>query len=106
MHEFYVQKMSGRIHIACAQPWEEESCGPLPKHTEPWSSVWLAGSQRDLAFNWEFTSLSVLWFKKGGPRNIFIKKHCLFGRSIYLNLFIRKLRKLNSIFFYYSTFYT
>lgn len=31
MYEFYVQKMSGRIHIACAQPWEEESYGAPPQ---------------------------------------------------------------------------
>lgn len=50
-------------------------------------------------------SVSVVWFK-GGPESAFLRSIVYLEKSIYPNLFISKLRKLNSIFFYYSTFYT
>lgn len=42
---------------------------------------------------------------KGGPRSIFVRNMVFLEKPVYPNLFIRKLGKLNSIF-YYSIFYT
>lgn len=102
MCKFYAQKMSEEYILHVPNSGKERAVRPLPKQTEPWSPMWLVGSQRESAFNWEFIyplSVSVLWFKKGRLRNVFIKSIVYLERSNYPNLFIWKLRKLNSIFF-------
>lgn len=102
MYKFYAQKISGRIHTACTQLWEEESHGvPPPNRLSPGPQCgwWTARGTRPLTGNL-FPPLCICFmFEKGRPRNVFIKSTVYLERSIYSNLFIWKLRKLNSIFF-------
>lgn len=49
-------------------------------------------------------SVSVVWFK-GGPRSVFIRSTVYLEKSVYPNLFVRKLRKLNSIVLLFNILY-